>query len=114
MTMAQYYLPPHLTTGVMAVARKVKLKGYGVSEATARQIIRLAKQANSQRECPYRRSYVQWSIWVTAYRNKKLDNDAIYAALLKAGVPCDVRQNSSADYPGLLPQRGTRHTTGES
>lgn len=91
-------------------SRKVKLKGYGVSEETARQIIRLAKKADTQRACPYRRSYVQWSIWVTAYRNKKLSNDAIYNALLKAGVQCNSRQNSSADYPGLLPERGTRHT----
>ena len=97
----------------LVMVRKVKLKGYGVSEKTARQIITLAKQATSQRQCPYRRSYVQWSIWVTAYRNKKLDNDAIYTALINAGVTCDVTQNSSADYPGLLPQRGTRHK-GES
>jgi hypothetical protein len=94
----------------LVMVRQVKLKGYGVSEATARQIMHLAKQATSQRQCPYRRSYVNWSIWVTTYRNKKLSNDDIYAALLKAGVPCDVTQNSSADYPDLLPQRGTRHT----
>ena len=94
------------------MSKQVVLKGRGVSEEVARQIINLAKKADTQRACPYRKSYVQWSIWVTAYRNKKLDTNTIYSALLNAGVQCDVRQNSSQDYPGLLPQRGTRHTGG--
>lgn len=93
---------------VMA-SRKVKLKGYGVSKETAKQIIHIAKQAVTQRQCPYRRGYIQWSIWVTAYRNKKMGGEDIYRALVNAGVACNVTQNSSSDYPGLLPERGTVH-----
>jgi hypothetical protein len=70
------------------MAKKVKVKGAGVSEATARSIIRIARQASSPKQCPYRRGWVKWSIWMTAFRHKKAFNNQIYEALVNAGVPC--------------------------
>lgn len=91
------------------MTKKVVLKGRGVSERTARKIITLAKEATTQRQCPYRKGYVPWSIWTTAFKYKDQDTSTIYKALLKADVPCNVTQNSSTDYPGLLPIVGHRH-----
>jgi len=68
---------------------QLKLQGKGVDKQAAYAIITRGKRAATERECPYRRNTVRWSIWITAHRYKSVSHDQIYQALKDAEAQVD-------------------------
>ena len=68
---------------------QLKLRGKGVDRTAAYSIITKGKRASTERQCPYRRNTVRWSIWVTAFRNKSVSHSRIYQALQDAKAQVD-------------------------